>query len=149
MVQRTVYFFTYLVHVGVECQIFFKMYILYFISTFCIKRLRDNTSLVGMPKLFIGMAIGLCKAQLFSTNAVSLNVLSTSTAIYSQYIVNTSIFFTHFDRKQQISRKWHRFYQDQTNSLRVIRLEVLGPKVLVLNVLVLNSCALCKRLFPW
>ena len=30
---------------------------------------------------------------------------------------------------------------DQTNSLGVIRLEVLGPNVLVLDVLVLNSCA--------
>ena len=38
----------------------------------------------------------LRKAQLFSTNAFSLNVLSTFTAIYSQSIVNTNNFFTYF-----------------------------------------------------
>ena len=45
-------------------------------------------------------------------------------------------------KKKQISRKW--IYLDQTNSLRVVRLEVLGQNVLVLIVLVLNSCALHK-----
>ena len=80
-------------------------------------------------------------AQLFSTNAFSantfsLNVLPYSTAIYSQSIVNTNNFFTYFYKIKQISRKLHQIYYDQTNSLRVVRLEVLGLNVLVLNVLV-------------
>jgi len=45
-------------------------------------------------------------AQLFSTNAFSaktfcLNVLSTSTAIYSQYIGNTNNFSTDFYQRKQ------------------------------------------------
>ena len=44
-------------------------------------------------------------AQLFSTNAVSLDVLSTFTVIYSQSIVNTNNFFTYFYQRKQISRK--------------------------------------------
>ena len=79
--------------------------------------------------------------QLFSTNAFSantfsLNVLPSFTDIYSQSIVSTNNFFTYFYQRKQISRRWHRSYQDQTNSFRVIRLEAL-----VLNVLVLMSCA--------
>ena len=35
---------------------------------------------------------------------------------------------------------------DQTNSLRVITLEVLRQNVLVLNVLVLNSCAIIEKM---
>ena len=85
-------------------------------------------------------------AQLFSTNVFSantfcLNILSTFTAIYLQSIVNTNNFSTGIYQRKQISRKWHRIYQDQTNRMRVIRLEVLGQNVLILNVLVVNSCA--------
>ena len=80
-------------------------------------------------------------AQLFNTNAFSLNILSTFTAIHSQSIVNTNNFFTYFYQRKQISRKLRWIYIDQANSLRVISLEVLGQNVLVLNVLVLNSCA--------
>jgi len=85
-------------------------------------------------------------AQLFSTNAFSgntfsLNVLSTFTAIYSQSIANTNNFISYFYQRKQISLKWHRIYLDQNNTLRVIRLEVLGQSVSALNVLVLNSCA--------
>ena len=84
-------------------------------------------------------------AQLFSTNAISantlsLNVLSTFTAIYSQSIVNTNNLFTYFYQSKQISLELHRIYLDQTDSLRVIRLEVLGQ-----NVLVLNSCAIINN----
>ena len=86
------------------------------------------------------------KAQLFSTNTFSLNVLPSFTAIYSQTIVNTKNFFTYFYQRKQISRKLHRIYEDQTNCLRVIRLEVLGQNVLVLSVLVLNSCAVVEVL---
>ena len=49
---------------------------------------------------------------------------------------------THFYQRGRISRKIHRIYQDQTNSLRVIRLEVFRQNVLVLNVLVLNRAPL-------
>ena len=46
------------------------------------------------------------KAQLFSTNAfsanvVSLNAVSTYTAIYSQSIVNTNNFFTYFIKENK------------------------------------------------
>ena len=40
------------------------------------------------------------KAQLFSTNAFGLNVLSTFTAIYSQSIVNTNNIFTYFYQRK-------------------------------------------------
>ena len=36
------------------------------------------------------------KAQLFSANTFSLNVLPSFTAIYSQSIINTNNFFTYF-----------------------------------------------------
>ena len=55
---------------------------------------------------------------------------------YSLIYINTNNFFIEFYQRKQISRKQHWIYQDQTNSLGVIRLEVLG-----LNVLVLKSCA--------
>ena len=45
------------------------------------------------------------RAAIFSTYTFSLNVLSTSAAIYSQYSVNTNNFFTYFYKREQISRK--------------------------------------------
>ena len=74
--------------------------------------------------------------QLFSTNAFSantfsLNILTYVTAIYSQSIVNTNNFLTYFYQRKPISGDWHRIYSGQTNSSRVIRLEVLGQDVLV------------------
>jgi len=78
----------------------------------------------------------LLRTNAFSANKFCLNVLSTSTAIYSQSIVKTNNFYTDFFERKQISRKWHWIYLYQTNSLRVIRLEVSG-----LNVLVLINCA--------
>ena len=44
-------------------------------------------------------------AQLFSTNAFSVNVLTTFTAIYSQSIVNTNNFFTDSYQIEQIPQK--------------------------------------------
>ena len=78
------------------------------------------------------------------THLVPPNFVSTFcqlTAIYSQSIVNKNNFFTYFYQRKQISRILHQCYKDQTNSFRVIRLEVLGQ-----NVLVLNSCALYNPL---
>ena len=45
------------------------------------------------------------KAQLFSTNAFSLNILTTFTAVYSQSIVNTNNFFKDFYQRKQLSRE--------------------------------------------
>ena len=73
----------------------------------------------------------LYSTKTFSANAFSLNVLSTSTAIYSQSFVNTNK-FTYFFQRKQISRNRQQIYEDQTNSLREIRLEVLGQNVLVM-----------------
>ena len=42
-------------------------------------------------------------AQLFSTNAFSVNVLTTFTANYSQFIVNTNNFLKYFYQRKQIS----------------------------------------------
>ena len=89
-------------------------------------------------------------AQLFSTNTFSPNtfchnILSTSTAIYSQSAENRDKFFINFYQRVQISGKYRRNYQDQTNSLWVIRHQVLGQNVLGLNVLGLNSCAVLHQ----
>ena len=91
------------------------------------------------------ISLELKTAQLFSTNAFSanafsVNVLSTFTAIHPQSIVYKNNFFIYFYQRKRISLKWHRIYYNQTDSLRAIRLEVLG-----LNVLVLNSCAFVKQ----
>ena len=86
-------------------------------------------------------SVQLCSSNAFSTNKFCLNVLSTYTAIYSQFIVNTNNFFTCFYQRKQMPRVLHRIYSDQTDSMRVIRLEVLGLNVLVLNLFVLNSYA--------
>ena len=85
----------------------------------------------------------------YGINATSLNVWQSYTAIHSQSIVNMNNFSTYYYLRKQLSRKLHRIYYDQTNSLRVISQEVLGQNGLVLYVLVLNSCAEYTLLFPY
>ena len=46
-------------------------------------------------------------AQLFSTNKLCLNVLSTSTAIYCLSIENRKNFFIVYYQRIEISQKWH------------------------------------------
>ena len=75
------------------------------------------------------------------TNTFCHNILSTSTAIYSQSAENTDKSFINFYQRVQKSRQYRRNYQYRTNSLLVIRHQVLG-----LNVLGPNSCAICKLL---
>ena len=76
--------------------------------------------------------------QLFITNTFSPNIfchnmLSTSTAIYSQSAENKDKFFIDFYQRVQISGKYRRNYQDQTNRLWVIRHQVLVLSVLRLK----------------
>ena len=73
------------------------------------------------------------KAQLFCTNTFCCNILSFSTAIYSQYAKNRDKIFINFYLRVQTSAKYHKNYQDQTNSLWVIRHQALGENVLGLN----------------
>ena len=80
-------------------------------------------------------------AQLFSTTTFNPNtfchkIWSTFTAIYSQSAENREKLFINFYQRVQICGQYRKNYQDQTNSLWVIRHQVLR-----LNVLVLNSCA--------
>ena len=76
--------------------------------------------------------------HLVPTKNLCVTFLSTSTVIYSQYIENTNNFFKDFYQSMQISGKW--YWNDQTNSLKLIRLEVLGQKMVGTKWLVLYSC---------
>ena len=71
----------------------------------------------------------LDQAQLFSTNAFSLNVLTTFNAIYSQPIVNTNNFLHTFIKENKYLENDIEYIRIK-KSLRVIRLEVFGQVVL-------------------
>ena len=68
--------------------------------------------------------------MIYQSHDESYNILSFTLC------TQLTIFFTYFYLGKQISRIWHWTFQVKTNSVGVIRLEVMG-----LNVMVLNSCA--------
>ena len=85
---------------------------------------------------FCSMLMKDINTNTFNTNTFCHNILSTFTAVYSQSAENRDKFLLNFYQRVQIFGKYRRNYQDQTDSLWVIRHHMLEQ-----NVLGLISCA--------
>ena len=86
------------------------------------------------------------RSYLVLIHLVSTHIVTTHCQLLLQFTLNlleieTGFIYIYFYQRVWISGKYRRNYQDQTNSLWVIRRQMLGQNLLLLNVLGLNRCA--------